>query len=131
MKFSINREFKILNQIYESGWYNGSISHSSSTVPIQWEHLGTLKTTFSSLGEARTKFKIVLQLEHWTMCEVVVFVLHSGQINPKSPGVSSGLTRKIALHLELLHLAKCHWIVSLLAIICSLNILELNISSIR
>ncbi|MBZ0200817.1 MAG: hypothetical protein K8H86_13185 [Ignavibacteriaceae bacterium] len=50
--------------MYESGWYKGSISHSSSTVPTQCEHLGTENTTFSSFGVARTKFKIVLQLEH-------------------------------------------------------------------
>jgi len=33
-------------------------------VPTQCEHLGTLKTTFSSLVVALTKFNIVLQLEH-------------------------------------------------------------------
>ncbi len=84
--------------------------------------MGTLKTTFSSFGVARTKFKMVLQLEHWTICDVVVFVLQSGHINPKSPGVSSGFTKNIALHLELLHLAKCHLIVSFVSIVISLEI---------
>jgi len=53
------------------------------------------------------------------MCEVVVLVLHSGQMKPNSPGFSSGFTRKIELHLELLHFAKCHLTVSLLAITIS------------
>jgi len=92
--------------------------------------LGTLKTTFSSFGFALTKFRMVLQLEHCTICEVVVFLLHSGQINPNSPGDSSGFTKKIALHLEWLHLAKCHFTVYLVSIICSLVLLiVVNINS--
>jgi hypothetical protein len=94
---------------------------------MQCEHLGTVKTTFSSLGLALTKFNTVLQLEHCTICEVVVFLLQSGQINPRSPGVSSGFTKKIELHLELLHFAKCHLIVSEFAIRFSLNIFVANL----
>jgi hypothetical protein len=55
------------------------------------------------------------------MCEVIVFALQLGQMNPKSPGVSSGFTRKIALHFELLHLAKCHFAVDEVSIIHSLD----------
>jgi hypothetical protein len=80
-----------------------------------------LKTTFSSLGVALTKFNIVLQLEHCTMCEVIVFALQLGQINPKSPGVSSGFTRKMLWHRELLHLAKCQFVVDDVSITDSLN----------
>ena len=83
---------------------------------MQCEHFCTLKTTFSSLGVALTKFSIVLQLEHCTMCEVIVFALQLGQINPKSPGVSSGFTKKILLHFELLHFAKCQFVVDVVSI---------------
>ena len=110
--------------MYESGWYNGSISHSSSIVPMQWEHLGTVKTTFSSFGAARTKFNTVLQLVHWTICEVCIFLLHSGQMNPRSPGFSSGWTKKIELHFVWLHLAKCHLIVSVFAITISIKFVK-------
>jgi hypothetical protein len=51
---------------------------------MQCEHLDTLKTTFSSFGAARTKFKTVLQLEHCTMWDDVVFLLQSGHKYPKS-----------------------------------------------
>jgi len=86
--------------------------------------LGTLKTTFSSLGAALTKFKIVLQLEHCTMCDVVVFLEHRGQIKPSSPGDSLGSTKNMALHFELLHFAKCQLIVSVVAISLSRKIFE-------
>lgn len=87
---------------------------------MQCEHLCTLKTTLSSLGVALTKFNIVLQLEHCTICDVIVFALQLGQMNPNSPGDSSGFTRKIALHFELLHCAKCQFVVDEVSIFCSL-----------
>jgi len=88
---------------------------------MQCEHFGTLNTTFSSLGVALTKFNIVLQLEHCTICDVIVFALQMGHINPKSPGDSSGFTRKIPVHFELLHFAKCQFVVDDVSIFCSLD----------
>jgi hypothetical protein len=50
------------------------------------------------------------------MWEVIVFALQLGQMNPNSPGFSSGFTRKILLHLELLHFAKCQFVVDKVSI---------------